>query len=139
MSAAIEIIENAIQKGMNLRPQIGGFPYLAEALREAGVTLNEWILPSCQSLYQTHQGAVIFPNPALITTATDIPTFNRDLLIHALRADQAGQTTFPEFLQAIWAAGVIRYTVNLEARHVIYYGSLGKSYTEAYPAVTLPI
>ncbi|TCB68605.1 DUF1398 family protein [Acinetobacter sp. ANC 4178] len=139
MSAAIEIVENAIQKGMNLRPQIGGFPYLAEALREAGVTLNEWILPSCQSLYQTNKGSVIFPNPPLITTATDIPTFNQDLLIHALRADQTGQTTFPEFLQAIWAAGVIRYTVNLEARHVIYYGSLGESYTEAYPAVTLPI
>ena len=60
MSAAIEIIEHAIQKGMNLRPQIGGFPYLAEALREAGVTLNEWILPSCQRLYQTNKGSVIF-------------------------------------------------------------------------------
>lgn len=83
MSTAIEIIEQAIQKGINHRPQIGGFPYLAEALREAGVTINEWILPCCQSLYQTNSGAVIFPHPSLITTATDIPTFNQDLLIQA--------------------------------------------------------
>ncbi|KAB1860054.1 DUF1398 domain-containing protein [Acinetobacter tandoii] len=139
MSTAIEIIEQAIQKGINHRPQIGGFPYLAEALREAGVTINEWILPCCQSLYQTNSGAVIFPHPSLITTATDIPTFNQDLLIQALRADQAGHTSFPEFLQAIWSAGIIRYTVNLEARYVVYYGSSGESYMEKYPAVTLPI
>lgn len=139
MRTIIEIIEQAIQKGMNHRPQIGGFPYLAEALREAGVTLNEWILPSCQSLYQTNKGAVIFPNSALITTATDIPKFNQDLLIRALRADQVGQTTFPEFLQTIWSAGIIRYVVNFVTRHVIYYGCSGESYSEEYPAVTLPI
>lgn len=137
MSTTIRIIEQALQKGMKVRPQIGGFPYLAEALREAGVLLNEWILPSCQSLYHTHQGSVIFPNPPLIATATDIPRFDQDLLIRALRADQSGQTTFPEFLQAIWLAGIIRYVVNFEVRHVIYYGSSGESYTEDYPAVTL--
>ncbi|WP_228258622.1 DUF1398 family protein [Acinetobacter sp. ANC 4910] len=68
-----------------------------------------------------------------------MPAFNQDLLIRALRADQSGQTTFPEFLQAIWSAGIIRYVVNLVARHIIYYGCSGESYTEEYPAVTLPI
>ncbi|MGH1399640.1 MAG: DUF1398 family protein [Acinetobacter tandoii] len=60
-------------------------------------------------------------------------------LIQALRADQAGHTSFPEFLQAIWSAGIIRYTVNLEARYVVYYGSSDESYMEKYLAVTLPI
>ena len=41
MSTAIEIIEQAIQKGINHRPQIGGFPYLAEALVEVSMTVNE--------------------------------------------------------------------------------------------------
>ncbi|PWB13071.1 hypothetical protein DCO44_15855 [Acinetobacter sp. AM] len=46
---------------------------------------------------------------------------------------------FPEFLQAIWSAGIIRYVVNFVTRYVIYYGCSGESYSEEYPAVTLPI
>lgn len=43
MRTTIEIIEQALQRGMNHRPQIGGFPYLAEALREVGVPqMNEF-------------------------------------------------------------------------------------------------
>jgi uncharacterized protein YbcV (DUF1398 family) len=28
------------------RPKVGGFPYLAETLRRAGVTRNLWYLPA---------------------------------------------------------------------------------------------
>jgi len=54
-----------------------------------------------------------------------------------LRTDQAGESTFPEFLAASWRAGVIRYDVNFAARTVTYYGCNGEEYTEAYPAVDL--
>ncbi len=43
---------------MAIRPKVGGFPYLAEALWRAGVTRNVWSLPSCQSLFLTTKGPV---------------------------------------------------------------------------------
>lgn len=34
---AIELVEGAMKKAETIRPKVGGFPYLAECLREAGV------------------------------------------------------------------------------------------------------
>jgi uncharacterized protein YbcV (DUF1398 family) len=65
----------------------------------------------------------------------DVPPFNRDALVAALRTDQAGKSTFPEFLAACWGAGVVRYDVDFVARCVAYYGCLGEVYMEDYPAV----
>jgi hypothetical protein len=36
----------------------------------------------------------------LASGTVDVPTFNREALIAALRIDQAGESTFPEFLEA---------------------------------------
>lgn len=47
MGKAIENLQAAMQKAMAGRPAVGGFPYLAETLWAAGVTINEWVLPSC--------------------------------------------------------------------------------------------
>ena len=58
-------------------------------------------------------------------------------IIKALRIDQAGESTFPEFLKASWEAGVVSYIVDFEKRVVIYYGVLGESYAEIYPAVEI--
>jgi uncharacterized protein YbcV (DUF1398 family) len=46
MSKAIENVEAAFQRAMAIRPKVGGFPYLAETLRLAGVTRNLWFLPA---------------------------------------------------------------------------------------------
>jgi uncharacterized protein YbcV (DUF1398 family) len=118
------------------RPEVGGFPYLAETLRRAGVTRNLWSLPSCQSLYLTEQGPVMVQGTPLITGIADVPRFDREALITALRTDQAGQSTFPEFLMAAWKAGVISYDVDFIERTVTYYGSGGDSYVEAYAPAT---
>ena len=59
MSKAINILQAAMQqRAMAGRPKVGGFPYLAETLRRAGVTRNLWYLPACQSLYLTLQNTV---------------------------------------------------------------------------------
>jgi uncharacterized protein YbcV (DUF1398 family) len=71
----------------------------------------------------------------LATGTMDVPPFNRALLISALRADQAGESTFPEFLAASWRAGVVRYEVDFAARTVAYHGCHGEEYVEAYPVV----
>ena len=135
MSEAIENLEAAQRKAMAIRPKVGGFPYLAETLRQAGVTRNIWSLPSAQSLFITNEGAVVTQGTPLVSGTVDVPPFDREALIAALRTDQAGNSTFPEFLAASWRAGVVRYHVDLVARTVSYYGCNGEEYTEEYPAI----
>lgn len=137
MSKAIENLQAAQERAMAIRPKVGGFPYLAEVLREAGVTRNLWSLPSCQSLYLTNDGPVVVSGTPLASGATDVPSFDREALIKALRTDQAGGSTFPEFLLASWRAGIVRYDVDFAARNVTYYGCNGEEYVEAYPSVKI--
>ena len=137
MSKATENLEEAQRRAMSLRPRVGGFPYLAEILRRAGVTRNFWSLPACQSLYLTNDGPVVTQGTPLGTGMMDVPVFNREALIAALRRDQAGETTFADFLAASWRAGVVRYDVDFAARTVAYYGCNGEEYVEAYPAVEI--
>jgi uncharacterized protein YbcV (DUF1398 family) len=136
-SKAIENLQAAMTHAMGIRPEVGGFPVLAETLRQAGVRRNIWHLPSAQSLYLTDQGAVMNLGTPLTTGFTNVPPFDRDALVRALRRDQAGETTFPEFLLASWQAGVVRYDVDFAERQVTYYGCDGESYVEAYAAATV--
>jgi uncharacterized protein YbcV (DUF1398 family) len=137
MSKAIVNLENAMKRAAEIRPKVGGFPYLAEALRRAGVSRNIWELPACQSLFLTEEGSVVMQAAPLANGMMDVPIFNREALIAALRTDQAGESTFPEFLQASWRAGVVRYDVDFDRRTVAYYGCNGEEYIEEYPAVEI--
>ena len=137
MSKAIENLQAARKQAMAVRPKVGGFPYLAETLRRAGVTRNLWSLPACQSIFLTNDGPVAMQGQPLVSGAADIPAFDRDGLIKALRVDQAGESTFPEFLAASWRAGVVRYDVDFEKRTVSYCGCNGEEYVEAYAAVDI--
>jgi uncharacterized protein YbcV (DUF1398 family) len=137
MSKAIDNLTEAMKFAGENRPRVGGFPYLAEVLRKAGVTRNIWSLPSCQSLFLTQEGPVVMQGAPLVNGAVDVPAFDEEALIKALRVDQAGESTFPEFLNASWQAGVVRYDVDLEVRAVAYQGCNGEEYIEAYPAVTV--
>ncbi len=137
MSNAVENLLKAQKFAMSIRPKIGGFPYLAEALRKAGVIRNIWNLPSCQSIYLTLDGSVVSQGSPLVNETVDVPSFDREPLIKAIKADQAGLSSFPEFLMAAWKAGVVSYVVDFEKRVVTYYGVLGESYAEDYPAVEI--
>lgn len=135
MSKAIENLKAAQKRAMAGRPKVGGFPYLAETLRRAGVTRNLWYLPACQSLYLTDDGPVVTLGTPLSSGTFNASRFSREDLISALRTDQAGKSTFSEFLAACWLAGVLRYDVDLVGRKVAYYGCNGEEYIEDYPAV----
>jgi uncharacterized protein YbcV (DUF1398 family) len=80
---------------------------------------------------------VVIQGEPLVSGMADIPTFDGDKLIRALRIDQAGESTFPEFLAASWRAGVVRYDVDFQGRTVAYYGCNGEEYIEAYSAVDI--
>jgi uncharacterized protein YbcV (DUF1398 family) len=135
MSKAIENLQAAQQRASAIRPKVGGFPFLAETLRQAGVTRNFWFLPACQCLFLTKEGPVVVPGTPLVSGMAEVPPFDRDALVRALRADQAGESTFPQFLAASWRAGIVRYDVDFSARTVAYYGCHGEEYVESYPAV----
>jgi len=137
MSKAVDNLIEALQRAGKIRPRVGGFPYLAEVMRQAGVTRNVWSLPGCQSLFLTQDGPVVIQRKPLVDGAVDVPRFDEAALINALRIDQAGESTFPEFLEASWQAGVVRYDVDLAARTVAYHGCNGEEYIEAYPAVSI--
>jgi uncharacterized protein YbcV (DUF1398 family) len=137
MSEAITKLRAAQERAMAIRPKVGGFPYLAETLRRAGVLRNIWFLPACESLYLTEAGPVVMQGSPLLTGAADVPAFDQQALMTALRTDQAGESTFAEFLTASWRAGVVRYEVDLVQRTVTYFGCNDDAYAERYPAVEL--
>jgi len=135
MNSAIDRVRAAQMKAFSIRPKVGGFPYIAEVLRQAGVTHNTWSLPSCQSIYDLEDESIVQPGIPLVQDMSDIPHFDQDALIRSLRADQAGESTFPEFLRAAWNAGVIWYQVDFLSRKVTYKGARGETYEESYPEV----
>ncbi|SOD72588.1 uncharacterized protein YbcV [Jatrophihabitans sp. GAS493] len=133
-----QTIEAAQQRAQQLRPKIGGFPYLAEVLRQAGVIRFQFTVASMTALFITDAGSVLQPGPALISGVTQVPGNDEARLITAIRTDQAGESTFGEFVQSSWEAGVVWYEVDLQARTCTYYAPSGEHYVEAYPAVDLP-
>jgi uncharacterized protein YbcV (DUF1398 family) len=139
MNTATDMLLAAQQRAMETRPAVGGFPHLAEVLKQAGVEKNIWSLPSCQSVYIMQQGNVVMQGTPLVTGTHDIPAFDRDALILCIQKDQAGDSTFPAFLQAAWEAGVISYTVDFITHTVSYYGARGEEYVEEYPVVALDV
>lgn len=135
MNPIIEKITEAQQYALSIRPKIGGFPILAEVLRQAGVKKNLWSLPSCQSIYITNEGSVIQLGTPLLMGTHEVPKFDRRAVIAAIRTDQEGKSTFPEFLQSVWNAGVVGYDVDFVGREVVYYGVNDEKHVEKYPAV----
>ncbi len=73
----------------------------------------------------------------LLSGISDVPRFDQDALVAALQTDQAGNSTFTEFLAAAWRAGVVRYAVDFAARTVTYWGCKDERYVEGYPGVEL--
>lgn len=132
-----EKLQKAMEYAMANRPKVGGFPFLAECLRQAGVEKNLWSLPGAQSIYVMKDGIVVNQGTPLVSGMVDVALFDEQVLIAALRTDQVGQSTFPEFLVAAWKAGVIGYEVDFSAHTVSYYGARGEKYVEVYPVVEI--
>lgn len=88
-----------------------------------------------QCLYETDLGPVCVQDVPLVDGMSEVPSFDREALVAALRADQAGETTFREFAAAAWRAGVLRYVVDLENRICTYFGLHDQMYVEHYAAV----
>ena len=133
----IDKLQKAQMHAIKNKPKVGGFPYLAEVLRRAGVKQNIWSLPSCQSIYIMQEGQVIQQGKSLVEGSEIIPHFNKENLIKAIRTDQRGESTFPEFLMSAWLAGVTWYKVDFDNRTVTYGDAQNNIYVENYPLVEI--
>ena len=71
---------------------------------------------SCQSIYLTEDEAVVQQGIPIIEGTHEIPKFDREAVISAIRSTQEGLCTFPEFLHTSWKAGVIEYEVDFITR-----------------------
>ncbi len=98
-----------------------------------GVERNVWTLPGAQSVYVMTDGVVVQQGTPLVSGMHDVPAFDEVALVRALRTDQSGQSTFPEFLAATWQAGVVGYEVDFATHTVAYRGARGEEYVESYP------
>jgi len=136
MSDAIQNLQQALKEGAEIRPAVGGFPYLAATLHAAGVRRNLWYLPAMESVYLTDLGPVVVQGEPLLSGPAAIAPFDRDAVAAAILTDLAGESTFPEFIASIWAAGVWHYEVDLDARTCTYVGHDGSRHLESYDSVT---
>lgn len=129
----------ARERGARLRPEVGGFTVLAESLRAAGIEAVHCVVSSMTTRYRTDHGTVVDQQAPLAEGLGRVADFDRDAVIAAIRRDQRGESTYPEFMVDIWHAGVVTYDVDLAARTCTYRGlhPAVDVYVEAYPAVTL--
>ncbi|MBR7839796.1 DUF1398 family protein [Actinospica durhamensis] len=136
---AHELVAAAQQRGFAARPKVEGFPYLAEALRAAGVLRHEFLVPTATSLYTTTAGSAVLPSGRpVVTEPADVPAWNRSALLTAIEADKQGGE-FPDFVAACWNAGVTRWIIDTAERTCTYVGGTEDDrYVENYPAVELP-
>jgi uncharacterized protein YbcV (DUF1398 family) len=131
----IETVQQARRRGMAARPRINGFPYYAEALRASGISAVETSIAAGGSVYHLADGAVAESFDPVVAPVSVVPDWNERALVAAIRADQGGRTSFPEFLRDAWEAGVIHFRVDLDDRTCTYFGTAGNRYLESYPAV----
>lgn len=134
----VETVTAAQARGAAIRPKVGGFPYLAASLLDAGVLRIEVTVPSWTTVLTTATGSVIQQRTPMVTGTVDIAPFDRDAFVAALRADQEGRIAFPDWMEASWHAGVVWYVVDLVERTCTYRSASGETYVEHYPEVQLP-
>ena len=72
-----------------------------------------------------------------MTGVDDVAVFDAAVHVGAIRGDQAGESTFAQFLEATWQVGVVRYECDFDTRTVTYYGANDESYVETYRAIAL--
>ena len=110
------------------------FPEVVSKLAAIGCEQYHADLPRQEKTYYLPDGeSHIEPLPT--PSQSIAPTFSADGIVAALRAIQAGQISYVEFLGRIVAAGCVGYFVYVAARRAIYLGRNGDMHVEHFPPV----
>lgn len=102
--SVIASIDVANAHAMAVRPPVGGFPYLAEAMRAAGVEKYLFDVPTMTALYLTDQGDLIRPGRTYMD-ASPLPATDRSdgiTVLHSPRRGGAIRKTVGCAAVALW-------------------------------------
>jgi uncharacterized protein YbcV (DUF1398 family) len=108
------------------------FPEVVQMLAAAGVQSYFADLVRGQETFYMPNGEIhvesMPPFPAKVAT-----NFSQPGLLAAIRAAQADQIRYPEFLKRAMDAGTIAYWAFLTGKRVIYFGREGEFHVEDFP------
>jgi len=109
------------------------YPDLAARLAAAGVLSYTVDVASKITLYRFENGVIHLSEKTDAPVAIS-PQFDKGAVVKAIRDNQEGRTTYPEFMQGMANSGVIFYeaTLNGENPRVTYIG-IGGFYEEVIP------
>jgi uncharacterized protein YbcV (DUF1398 family) len=111
------------------------FPETVQRITEDGV---EWYSANLIFGMKTYYGADLshYQTPWVNWTTPRIADeFRSGSVGAAIRASQAGEINYREFLKRIAEAGVVYYTVHLTGRRAIYFGRHGEFHIEPFPGI----
>ena len=108
------------------------FPEVIRALMGAGVE-------SYHADFARGEDTFYMPNGKTHVEKMEIPDtkiaedFSPEALVATIRAVQADQIRYPDFLPRAMAAGTTGYWVYLTGKRVIYFGRKGETHVEEFP------
>lgn len=97
------------------------YPQLFDALRDAGVERYEVDVLKCETKYVGGGTSIMHPAPAGFEPLA-LGTFDAAAFKTALTRSQKRESTYPQFLSEIAAAGICFYRVDMRPRVVTYHG-----------------
>ncbi len=108
------------------------FPQIVMALAQAGLeSYTVDMVRRTKTFYmpdgRTYEEGFEFQGPPV---AAD---FSQEQVLAAIRASQAGQSTYSQFLERILKAGTTAYSVFIHGRKAIYFGRKGEFHVENFP------
>jgi uncharacterized protein YbcV (DUF1398 family) len=108
------------------------FPEVVGALMEVGVESYHADLISGVDTFYMPNGDT-HTEKMTLAPARVAEEFSETALVSAIRAAQADEIRYPEFLKRTMAAGTVAYRVFLTGRRAVYVGRKGEIHIEEFP------
>jgi uncharacterized protein YbcV (DUF1398 family) len=108
------------------------FPQVVAALSAVGVESYFADLSRAADTFYLPTGETHTEKMTLPTTKIS-EDFSQPGIVAAIRAAQADEIRYPEFLRRAMAAGITAYWVFIAGRKVIYFGRKGDFHVEEFP------
>jgi uncharacterized protein YbcV (DUF1398 family) len=108
------------------------FPEVVRQLLEAGVESYCADLVRGEEIFYMPDGSTHVEKMTLPAEKI-ADDFSQTGIVSAIRAAQADQIRYPEFVKRATAAGIAVYWVFLTGRKVIYFGRKGEFHVEEFP------
>lgn len=110
------------------------FPEVVKILTEAGVESYRADLVRGEDIFFMPSGETHVEKMTLPATKIG-EQFQQAEVLAAIRAAQADEIRYPEFVKRVMAAGTVAYWVFLTGKKAIYFGRKGDFHVEEFPRI----